>query len=110
MDDNTGLTQAEFDDVRLYSIPATASVAAPSISLSWAGVSTSGTWRIERSQSPRGPFVAIAEGKDSKTEYVDRDESLKPQATYYYRVILTGDNATRSAPVGVITLTPRAAR
>jgi hypothetical protein len=110
VDDRTGYTQAEFDNVRLLKLPAS-TAAKPSITLTWKTETDVKDWQILRSLSPRGPFVSIGQATAGQTSFTDEDAALQPAHTYYYRIRSASGPPAASAAVGVTTLTapkPRA--
>lgn len=58
-------------------------------------------YRIERADSPMGPFTKIAEVSPLRGSYIDR-EGLTDAATYYYRVIALAGPGRESEPSQVI--------
>lgn len=65
-------------------------------------------YRIERSDSPNGPFAKVAEVSPLRGSYTDRD-GLKDSTTYYYRIVAVagpGRLSEPSKPVESMTAPP----
>ncbi|TWU29489.1 hypothetical protein [Bythopirellula polymerisocia] len=104
MDDSTGWTQAEFDHVRLVSLPTAEANERPSISLAWPHGKPEDRWLIARAPTPAGPFSVVGQVTGGEGAFVDSDARLQPATTYYYQVEGDGAQSTVSAVIGVTTL------
>ena len=59
-------------------------------------------YRIERSISQDGPFVAVGEANATDGRFVDSGPALKDSTVYYYRIVGVGKTGTTSDPSEVV--------
>jgi hypothetical protein len=70
--------------------------------LSWeAPAAADGDYRIERSDSPKGPFKALGRAAPKRGAYLDKAD-LKDGATYYYRLIPVSAAGAEGPPSRVL--------